>query len=336
MQKVTLLKALQLVKPGLASKEMIEQSTSFAFMDNRIVTYNDEISISHPIPDLGIQGAIKADKLYGFLDKLTKDEIEIQSDGNQLIVKSGRSKAGLAIQQEIRLPLEEIPEVDKWTPVPDKLLDALKFTVLSCSNDMSRPILTCVHVNKKGRVESCDNYRMSVYELGTELPDTFLIPADSVKELIKFKPDQMAVTEAWAHFKTEAGTVFSCRIFNDTYPDISPLLDVQGVDIQLPKSLDKVLDRASIFSKQDHLLDEQIQVTLAANRLKVRAESDASWFEETTNVKYAGEPVTIGIHPTMLRQIIQQTKTSVLGTHGIKFQGPDWCHVIALIVNPEG
>lgn len=335
MNKSELLKALEKVKSGLAQKEAIEQSTSFAFMDNRVVTYNDEISISHPISNLGIQGAIQADKLYGFLNKVTKDEIEIQSTNNQLIITSGRSKAGLAIQQEIRLPLDEITTADQWEPVPDNFMDALKFTVLSCSNDMSRPVLTCVHVNGQGVVESCDNYRLSVYELGSTLPSTFLLPANSAKELIKFKPNQMAVTEAWAHFKTEAGTVFSCRVFNDTYPDIKPLLAVQGIELQLPKTLDKVLDRASVFAKRDHVLDEQIQLTLNDKRLMIRAEADAGWFEETVNLSYTGDPVTIGIHPNMLRQIVQQTNTAVLGQQSIKFQGPNWSHVIALIVTPE-
>ena len=50
MKKAELIKALEAVRPGLANKEMIEQSTSFAFMKDRVVTYNDEISISYPKP----------------------------------------------------------------------------------------------------------------------------------------------------------------------------------------------------------------------------------------------------------------------------------------------
>jgi hypothetical protein len=70
MKKTDLIKALEAVKPGLANKEMIEQSTSFAFMEDRVVTYNDEISISHPLKGIPIVGAIKADELYAFLSKV--------------------------------------------------------------------------------------------------------------------------------------------------------------------------------------------------------------------------------------------------------------------------
>ena len=48
----------------LANRELIEQSTSFAFMKNLVVTYNDEISITHPVEGLNLTGAIKADEFY--------------------------------------------------------------------------------------------------------------------------------------------------------------------------------------------------------------------------------------------------------------------------------
>ena len=36
--------ALDVVKPALASKEIIEQTTSFAFINGTVVAYNDEIN----------------------------------------------------------------------------------------------------------------------------------------------------------------------------------------------------------------------------------------------------------------------------------------------------
>ena len=64
VNKEKLRQALEIVRPGLANKEVIEQATSFAFMDGRVVTYNDEISISHPVEGIEIEGAVKADQLY--------------------------------------------------------------------------------------------------------------------------------------------------------------------------------------------------------------------------------------------------------------------------------
>ena len=71
ISRVELLEALEKVKPGLANKELIEQSTSFAFIGDRVVTYNDEISVSHTVKGLeNMRGAIKAKTLYEFLARV--------------------------------------------------------------------------------------------------------------------------------------------------------------------------------------------------------------------------------------------------------------------------
>ena len=64
IKRAELKEALETVKPGLASKEIIEQSTSFAFMGDKVVTYNNKISMSHPVKGLDITGAVKADEMY--------------------------------------------------------------------------------------------------------------------------------------------------------------------------------------------------------------------------------------------------------------------------------
>ena len=73
INKAELQTALEKVKPGLASRELIEQSTSFAFMGDRVVTYNDEISISHPVAGVDINGAVKAQALYDFVSEVKKE-----------------------------------------------------------------------------------------------------------------------------------------------------------------------------------------------------------------------------------------------------------------------
>ena len=70
--------ALAIVKPALANKEILEQTTSFAFLNGRVVTYNDEISISHPF-ESDFEGAVKAEELYGLLSRTTKEEVSLVS-----------------------------------------------------------------------------------------------------------------------------------------------------------------------------------------------------------------------------------------------------------------
>lgn len=323
-------KALEVVKPGLASRELIKQTTSFAFINNKVVTYNDEISISHPIDGLGIEGAVQAEKLYAFLSKIKKSEIEMSVSASEIQFKAGRTRAGLALQSEIRLPLEELGEISNWKPLPKDFMTALEFTRWTCSHDMSKPVLTCVHVSQKGYVESSDNHRLTKYTVGRLPISAFLIPATSVQELVQYKPTYIAQGVGWVHFKTSAGTVFSCRIFDDKYPDTQQLLAVEGTSLKLPKTIAEVLERASVFNEVDHKLDEEVSLTLEKNKLIIYAHSEIGWIEEVARIKYDGVRLVLTTNPFFLREVVSKTQSCVLGAHSMKFTGENWEHVIAL------
>jgi len=113
IKRTDLIDALAIVKPGLASKEFIEQSTSFAFVAGRVITYNDEISISQPIEGIDFEGAIKADELYQLLSKLKADVIDLSINDAEITIQCGKISAGMTLQEEIKLPLEEIGEISK-------------------------------------------------------------------------------------------------------------------------------------------------------------------------------------------------------------------------------
>lgn len=323
--------ALETVKPGLANKELIEQSTSFAFLKDKIVTYNDEISISYPMK-LDIQGAIKADELYQLLNKLNKEEIDITVTDKEIIIQCGRTKAGLILQQEIKLPLEEIEEQDKWYDLPEDFIKYMRFAMTSCSKDFSRPKLTCVHVNKNGRIEASDDSRIIQCKLEKKLPvDTFLIPATSVTQLVKLNPTQVASGKSWVHFKTDERAVISCRTFEDSFPNIGQHLNVEGVEITLPKITSDILDRAVVFAKRDHILDEEVSITLNNNRIKIEARSETGgWFEEEANMKYNDELIAFLISPYLLKDILLETQTCIICENRLKFNGLNWSYVTVL------
>lgn len=332
INKTELQHALEMVKPGLANKELIEQSTSFAFMNGRVVTYNDEISINHPVKGLEIEGAIQAQELYQLLNKLKKEEIEVVIENNEIRLTSGRAKAGISLQSEIKLPLKEIGKISKWKPLPDTFIEALKFSISACSRDMSRPVLTCVHISKQDFIEASDSYRIARFNLITDfLSKSILIPAFSVVELIKMKLTKVAEGEGWIHFKTEEGTEISCRIIEEAFPDTTKHLSIEGSIIKFPKSIKDILDKAMIFSKRDHALDETITITLSGRKLIVKSQSESGWFEEVEKLEEAVEGELIfNITPYLLKDILSQTHICVLSGSAMKFTGANWEYVTSL------
>ena len=331
IQKEQLKKALETVKPGLAGKEIIEQSTSFAFMGDRVVTYNDEISISHPVEGLNLTGAIRAEELYQLLSKLKREEIEVEITDTEVILTSGKMKAGLILQSEIKLPLDEIGEISKWKSLPDNFAEAVQFVASSCSSDMSRAILTCVHI-VSNQCEASDAYQIAQFQFSSGLPSktNLLIPASSIREVIKINPTKIATGSGWVHFQNEAGTVLSCRVFEDEFPDTGEHMEIEGTELTFPKTITEILDRASVFAKQVVSTDETITITLANNRMKIAGKSDSGWFEEEANTKFSAESTSFMITPSLFRNILNRSNSCVLGSSKVKFSGENWDFMVLL------
>jgi len=332
IDKAKLQEALEIVKPGLANKEIVEQFTSFAFINGRIVTYNDEISISHPVENLEIEGAVKADKLYPLLSKIKKDEVEIDIVKNEIILKSGKIKAGLSMQSEVTLPLdEEIAQRKKWKALPENFVKFLNFAAGSCSRDSTKSIY-CVHVQEKGFIEGTDNYRLTKCDLSIQMPvKTFLIPAPSALQVVRVNPTKIAEGNGWIHFKNDFGTQISCRLFSeDEFQDTSNFSSLKGIRLVLPKTIRDALDRASVFSKMDNPLEEEVIISISDRRFKMRAEASTGWYEEEINLKYNGNPLVFAITPSLLKGILAETGVCEYTKNKLKFEGEGWFHITAL------
>lgn len=328
-----LLKALEWVKPGLANKEIIEQSTSFAFMGDRIVTYNDRVSISAHVPGLDLYGAIKAEELYKFLGRLKREEIELEMKDNQVHLKSGKAKAGINIHQKITLPIESNLDDIEWTVLPDDFGDALSLTYPACTKDMAKPKLLGVNVRGDGIIEASDTYQITQYDLQCEIDtEDFLILGTVVRDLCKYGVRKMGKSVGWRHFMTgNDRVIFSSRIFFDSFPDTSAWLADRGTDIILPKNLKESLELSSIFSKSAVEADDMIEIVIENKELIVRAENEnGSWFEEPLKIRYDGDPIKFSITPAFLITMLNKSNKCKINENVIMFSGDKWKHVLSL------
>ncbi len=339
IEKSKLQEALRIVEPGLAEKEIpyLEQSKSFAFVGGKIITYNDEISISHPIEGWGdIEGVIQAKKLYDLLSKLSAKELDIFiNKKSEMIIKAGKAKAGLTLQSELNLPIIEFTDDSKWMKLPDNFIDAIIFTSGCASTDSGDPILQNLHINADGFVESSDSFRIAKYTLSEVIDtETFLIPSKSAIEMTKIKPVEFCKDDAWVHFRTEAGTVFSCRIVNETFPDTTPHLNIKGSQLTFSDKLKEVVDRAMIFAERKNKFNEIITVSAKPGNLKVRSEAESGWFEEDIEMEYDGDEISFIATPFLLKDILSQTTTCVINKERskLKFEGDNWQYMVALRV----
>lgn len=335
INKQELQNCLEIVKPGLASRELLAQTTSFSFVRNRVITYNDEISISCPVKGMEeMKGAVLAENLYKFLAKVPNGDMDLSIKGNEIVLTIERAKAGLNFFSEVTLPLEEeLGNRGPWVRLPNDFNKAVAFVMSASGTSLNEPILTCVHISDKGYAEASDNLRIAKHNIMDDVPiEDMLIPARSMAEVVKLDPIRVSKGRGWVHFRNRTGVEISCRILNeDTYVDTSAYLQMKGTRVILPDKLDEVLARASIFAKRDNMLEEEVDITIENKTLIMEASSDSGWFEEKVNLSnYVGDPKKITIPPYLLREILKQTQACEISANKIKFEGDQWIYISQL------
>lgn len=325
--------ALTIVKPGLSNKEVVEQSTSFAFLNDRVVTYNDQISISHPVAGLSITGAVKAELLYKFLKKVKAEEIEILETEKELIITAGRSTVSLAYETEVKFDLNQLQQKKKWIPLCSNFTSNLTFVAKAVSKDNDTPALTCIHVHKEGFVEATDRFR--VIRVFDTLQKEVLLPINVISSLKEINPTKICIEKQWTHFQSEKGTVLSCRIFTAEYPNITPLLGLSkdAVLLKLPSTLKEILERASLFVTSNNGQSDPVDITIKDKKLTVSITTVAGRFSESAPMRYSGEPVIFSIRTYLLTGMLDDPKCKVYkDKNTLKFKADEWESIVMLYV----
>lgn len=329
INKPSLLQALDLLRPALASKEIQENSTSFSFLGDRIVTYNGFLSVCVPF-QTGITGAVKADEFYKILNKIKADELTLTVVGNEIQIQSGKTRAGLRIDSKT-LQAQE-PE-NEFLELPQGFFEALNFCQFSASRDMTRPHLTCIHIQGQF-ITSSDNYRITETWMSKSSPYDFLLPAMAVQYLPRYNLTHMALDHSWAHFLDEqTGVLFSCLLKAGKLMDVASFFEVEGTTIRLPAELQDALERTKIMVEGDSALDLRITLRLESGRLICRGEKSIGWIEEILDLDYQGDQVDIIANPLFLAEILGRTQEMMVSQKVCMFWGENFRHLMLLAVS---
>lgn len=336
MKPSELKKALESVRPGLATKELMEQATSILFREDSIQTFNDEVAVIYPLKS-GILGAVPAEPIYKFLSKLDGEaEINVEQGENEMKLSCGRNRAGVRMDPEIKLPLdEELSEPEEWFPLSEKFLPALKLVLFSASRSGHKPILTCVHITGNN-LETCDGFRLTRCDCdmqinADELPDIKVI-ARHLEKLPNYSPDQFGFSGNWLHFKNSlgSGVRYCVRMIEAEYPNLDEFIQVEGPEIQFPKELEGALDWASIMTDGTIKYEQKVSVDISKRGMVVKGEGPDGWAEETIRMRYQGEQIGFQAHPSFLREMAKLARKVTVSKEALKVEGEGFIHVVSL------
>lgn len=312
VNRQNLLQALESVAPGLASREVIQQSTCVVFHAGKVFTFNDEVACSRETPLKDFEGAVKAKPLLDLLSKLKEDEIEIDSTPEEFLVRGKGKKAGIRKEAEILLPVDavEIPEV--WKEMPTDFSEAVSIVSSCASSEESQFVLTCVHLTAT-HLEATDRYQIARYPIETGIESSMLVRAESIKKIIPLGMTEFSETSSWIHFRNPSGLTLSCRRYLEEYPPLGKFLDVEGTDpVILPGGLAEVIAVAEIFSAES-ATGNVIAVDLRNDRVVFEGEGASGWYKEMKKLSYTGDPIRFMIAPKLLLEITKKSNSCSVG-----------------------
>ena len=334
-----LLGAIRTVLPAVARKELFEQADKLAIDGGHLVSYNDAVSIMHPLPELdGISGSIDGRKLFELLGRVPTQAgadpaVDLDMREGELLVSCAKTKTRASFfVSPVTLPISEIDQTGDYMDLPDGFTRDLGMVAAAgARTDVSRHVLMCVRLDGSV-IEASDGYRMARLQLdGDVLPST-LLPITSAALVSQVGATSVAMGETgdWIRFKTDEGTILCARTASGVYPRLDDLYDVTGAAIALPGALRSTIERALVFARRDNRIDEEVQVTMSPGKIVVRAAYGGGKFSETIPHRDQDAEGSFSIHPSFLMAALDERSTCVLGESKIKFSTNSWSHVIAL------
>lgn len=334
MKKVNrqeIFKRLQMVSPGLATREIQEQSSCFVFIDGDVVTFNEEVACRITC-DLGVEkAAVAGDKLLEVLGKIPEETVDVSTENGCLLFKGKGRSFGLAMEEEIVLPIQSLEVPQKWKQIPDGFLEAVKFAVGCTLKQSERFCLTCINIHPD-YIEACDNFQLMRYPIKTGTPAPTLVAAEAIKHIIKLDVQvvEYSFTKVWLHFKTAEGLIYSCRRYEDTYPSLNDLVeDTGGEELTLPGSLLEAVGLAEVFSK-DNPDSDSVMLQIKENRLGVKGESGKGWYKELKKVSYNGPPISFMILPRILEEICKNHSVCTINNRRLRVDNGKFHYVTLL------
>lgn len=346
--KNEMMDALSKVMPAIASREIIVGSKCFVFNKENVIAYNDSICISAPITT-GISCAVNAEDFYNIIKSVKGKDFDMSLDGKQISVTSKGMKADIAIDtaEQVNEMIEALSLDDlEFKELPENFIEAMSLLRFTASKEINSDNTQCLSIQGKFMF-STDSYRVSEYELDSEV-ENFLIPANkSLSSLIKQKAFQYSLTEGWVHFMSEDGTIFSSRVVTGEYPDLEEIMEEyrESKGFNVFPGADEVVEIAreiAFMCEEEQDEDKAIEVVVKGKEKKAlitcRASKDRGKIEKKTSVemkKPLKKSFKFNVNPYFLADILEKTaKISVMEDRAV-FKMKNLTHLVSLMVEEE-
>ena len=268
---------------------------------------------------------VSAQKLFEIVKELDEDEdIELKTDDNFLLVKSGRSRFKLSMLNADDYP--DMPEDETEMTFSLRSLDLARMitsTAFAMSNDETRKYLTgtLFEVNQEHifRMVTTDSHRLALIEKPLDTsPQAVkcIVPKKTVIEIRKLSeeqdcPVQLSLGGRQVRFQCGAYTL-SSKVIDATFPDYEAVIPTSHpCRVLLPcKKTDQALRRSMIVANE---VTHDVRLNFSDEGLTIAVHNtDQEQAEEFVEADMQGHEAVIGFNGRYLRDVLAVIDTEAV------------------------
>lgn len=337
IKKKELAKILSNLKPGLAKREIIEEMTHFIFTGKRVLTFNDEILISHPFKTDFVCSISAKDMIDG-LNKAKSENIKMTFEDGQLLLtcKDQDIIMNASMDDEVKNIATDVMEAadqSNWKPIAEDFTDAMYLAMFSASRDETDEAFQGICVSDE-YVYSSDKLRVTQCKMKAPM-DFFVVKAPVANDLRKFKFKTYCLTENWVNFRTEEDVLFSVKKMGDEWPieDAVSFLKLEGSRFRLPDTLQPAAQDLITWAEGDMDFHKTIKFTMDNNLIVLEGRKETGLMRKRIMLEYQRDPITFLVSPVYLAAILERGATRmIIGETRAAFKKDNMFHIMQLQV----
>lgn len=243
--------------------------------------------------------------------------IQVQLDGDRLVVKSGRSRFVLGTLPAAEFPVvEAVDAVQSLKLGQDELRALLEKTQFAMAQQDVRYYLNGLLLEtgrKQVRAVATDGHRLALCELPIGVSKSeggagkgnhqVIIPRKGVQELQRLLTgeDEVVLSIGTNHVSATIGDVrFSSKLIDGRFPDYERVIPKPAGNVLTTDrdTLRQALQRAAILSNEKY---RGVRLELSDGSLRIQANNpDQEEARDELEVEYKGQPLEIGFNVTYL------------------------------------
>lgn len=294
MNRRQLVEALELIRPALASSNVIPVFQCFTFKDGEVTAYDDQIAIVGPTDcesSFGVHGA----SFLGLLSNSGAEVVELTLENQEVKIKLGKSVSKLPYiaVEDFLFDQTEAGDFSGDLDVTVSLIEAMRLCLETVSSDETQIALHGVTL-QGDTMYSCNGDTITRVRLKKGIgKNRILMPTKFCTSLIKLWDNlqatkaKLSFSEKWVHFKVADewsvfGQVLEIKEPIDFEALIKRTMKGKATPVAVPAELNEALARARVLADVE---SKMTAVTISAGKMTLLTETPQGEVKDTLMIK---------------------------------------------------